>query len=83
MKSRLTPRKVLRGIVKGTSIVKSDSQPVDRIRSRKETAAILNISVRTLKRLEPEFPPIPITQRIKGYRDSAIQAFLDARSRVR
>jgi hypothetical protein len=63
--------------------LKSQNMSLYRVRTRKEAAAVLNISVRTLKRLEPVLPPIRITQRIFGYRDSDIRAFLDARSRRR
>jgi predicted site-specific integrase-resolvase len=55
---------------------------IDRIRGRKETAARLNISLRTLRRLElrGEIERVQITERIVGYRDSAIERFLKERT---
>ena len=56
---------------------------VDFVRTRQETAKILGISVRTLTRLEQrgEAPPrVKISDRIIGYRTSAIDQFLNART---
>jgi predicted DNA-binding transcriptional regulator AlpA len=56
---------------------------IDYVRSRQETAKILNISVRTLARLEKQGRAprrTQITDRIVGYRDSAIREFQDART---
>jgi hypothetical protein len=56
---------------------------IDRVRSRAETAARLNMSTRTLHRLEQrgEIRRVQVTQRIIGFRDSEIERFLDARTR--
>lgn len=56
--------------------------PIDYVRSRKETAKILNISMRTLRRMElrREAPAkIQISDNRVGYRDSAIVTFLNSR----
>jgi len=55
---------------------------IDRVRSRAETAARLNVSLRTLRRLElrGEIERVQITERIIGYRDSAIERFLEERT---
>jgi predicted DNA-binding transcriptional regulator AlpA len=56
---------------------------IDFIRTRKETAQRLRISLRTLQRMEArgEAPPrIRITDRIFGYRESAIDVFLRERT---
>ncbi len=56
---------------------------VDYVRSRKETAEILNMSVRTLARLERDGRAPRRTQlsdRLCGYRDSAIREYQDART---
>jgi predicted DNA-binding transcriptional regulator AlpA len=56
---------------------------IDYVRSRKETALILGVSVRTLKRMElrGEAPPrVKVTERVIGFRDSAINAFINART---
>jgi predicted DNA-binding transcriptional regulator AlpA len=55
----------------------------DPIRTRRETAEIMRVSVRTLQRMEAqgEMPPrIRISERIFGYRESALRAHLDART---
>jgi predicted DNA-binding transcriptional regulator AlpA len=55
---------------------------LDRIRTRKQVAEILNISTRTLTRMESrgELPPrVRITERIFGYRDSDLNKWLEAR----
>ena len=55
---------------------------VDFIRTRKETAERLRVSLRTLRRMEVRgaLPPrIRISDRIYGYRDSEISAFLNSR----
>jgi predicted DNA-binding transcriptional regulator AlpA len=57
---------------------------LDAFLSRKETAHILRISLRTLRRLElrGELPPrVNVTERIFGWRESQIREFLDARTR--
>jgi len=57
--------------------------PFDYVRSRQETARILGISLRTLQRMEArgELPPrIRVSDRIFGYRESAINQFLSART---
>jgi predicted DNA-binding transcriptional regulator AlpA len=56
---------------------------IDFIRTRKETAQRLRVSLRTLQRMEArgEAPPrIKISDRIFGYRESAIDAFLRLRT---
>jgi len=56
---------------------------IDYVRSRKETAKILLMSTRTLARLEKKgLGPrrTQITDRIVGYRDSAIREFQDAKT---
>jgi predicted site-specific integrase-resolvase len=55
---------------------------VDCVRTRKETAERLRISVRTLSRMERrgEIQRIRISDRIFGYRDSAIEKFLEERT---
>ena len=56
---------------------------IDCVRSRKQTAQILGVSVRTLSRMEMrgEAPPrIRVTERVIGYRDSAINEFLTSRT---
>jgi predicted DNA-binding transcriptional regulator AlpA len=58
-------------------------QPIDLVRSRREIADLLGISVRTLTRMETrgEMPPrTRISDRRFGYRDSVIKQFLDART---
>jgi predicted DNA-binding transcriptional regulator AlpA len=53
----------------------------DPLRSREETARILNMSTRTLIRLEKEGRAPQLTrlsERCMGYRDSAIKSFLDS-----
>jgi predicted DNA-binding transcriptional regulator AlpA len=55
---------------------------LDRVRSRKETAEILGISVQTLTRVQDELPPIKISTRRIGYRDSDISKFLSNRAAV-
>jgi predicted DNA-binding transcriptional regulator AlpA len=56
---------------------------VDFVRSREETAKILNTSTRTLSRWE-KLGMAPrrtqLSERIIGYRDSAIREFLDAKT---
>jgi predicted DNA-binding transcriptional regulator AlpA len=58
------------------------TDPIDYVRPRKHAAKILGISVRTLRRMEQrgEAPArVRITDRIVGYRDSAIVTFLNSR----
>ena len=55
---------------------------IDFIRTRKETAQRLRISLRTLQRMEArgEAPPrIRITDRIFGYKSSDLDAWLESR----
>lgn len=55
----------------------------DFVRSREETARMLNMSTRTLHRLEKagKAPRMTrITERVIGYRDSSIREFLDAKT---
>ena len=56
---------------------------VDYLRSRKETAKILNTSTRTLARWE-KLGMAPrrtqLSERIFGYRDSSIKEFLDSKT---
>ena len=55
----------------------------DYVRSRREAAQILGVSVRTLRRMElsGKAPPrIQVTDRVVGYRDSEINRFLEART---
>jgi predicted DNA-binding transcriptional regulator AlpA len=61
----------------------TENNTVDFVRSRSETAKILNVSTRTLARLEKQGRAprrTQITDRICGYRDSAIRQYLDART---
>jgi predicted DNA-binding transcriptional regulator AlpA len=61
----------------------TETKNVDFVRSRKETAQILNMSTRTLARLEKTGNAPSRTQlseRIIGYRDSAIREFLDSKT---
>jgi predicted DNA-binding transcriptional regulator AlpA len=56
---------------------------IDFVRSRKETAKILSISLATLARLEKagQMPPrIKVSDRRYGYADSAIEKFKAART---
>lgn len=56
---------------------------IDYVRNRKETAKRIGVCVRTLQRMEKRGeigPRIHITDRIIGYRDSVIDAFLAART---
>jgi predicted DNA-binding transcriptional regulator AlpA len=56
---------------------------IDYVRSRKETAEILNMSTRTLARLEKvgNAPSrTQLSERIIGYRDSAIREYLDSKT---
>lgn len=55
---------------------------LDRVRSRKETAEIVGLSVQTLARIQGELPPIKISTRRIGYRDSDISKFLSNRVAV-
>ena len=50
-------------------------EPIDPVITRKEAAKILGVSVTTLQRLEKagELQPIYVTERIIGYRESAIR----------
>ena len=62
---------------------KSETAPIDYVRSRREAAKIMGVSVRTLTRMERsgQAPPrIRVSARIVGYRDSAINEFLNART---
>jgi predicted DNA-binding transcriptional regulator AlpA len=55
---------------------------IDRIHTRRETAKLLRVSVRTLRRMEVrgELPPrIRISDRIFGYRQSQIDSWLASR----
>jgi len=55
---------------------------IDQLRTRKEVAARLKVSMRTLARLEAagKLPPrIQVSDRIGLYRDSAIEKFLAER----
>jgi hypothetical protein len=63
------------------NIMESEDR-IDRVRSRAQTAARLNVSLRTLRRLElrGEIERVQITERIIGYRDSAIERFLEERT---
>lgn len=55
---------------------------VDFVRRPQETAERLGVSVRTLRRMElrKEISAIQITDRCKGFRDSEIEKFLNARA---
>lgn len=56
---------------------------IDYVRPRKETAKILGVSTRTLRRMEVrgQAPArVKITDKIIGYRDSAINEFLKSRT---
>ena len=61
----------------------TEIKTIDYVRSRKETAKIFNMSVRKLARLEnKEQAPrrTQISDRICGFRDSAIREYQDART---
>ena len=56
---------------------------IDPVLTRKETAKALRISIRTLTRLEQlrKLPPrIRLTDRLYGYRRSAIEQYLASRT---
>jgi predicted DNA-binding transcriptional regulator AlpA len=56
---------------------------VDYVRTRQETAAMMGISVKTLTRMESrgDAPArMQITERIVGYRQSAIDQFLNSKA---
>jgi predicted site-specific integrase-resolvase len=55
---------------------------IDFVRRPDETAKRLGVSVRTLRRIEKrgEIEATSITERIKGFRDSAINKFLNSRN---
>jgi predicted DNA-binding transcriptional regulator AlpA len=56
---------------------------VDRVHGTDETAKILNVSKKTLRRLELRGvfgPRIQITERIHGFRDSTINQYLTSRT---
>jgi predicted DNA-binding transcriptional regulator AlpA len=58
-------------------------KPVDYVRTRKEAAALLRVSLRTLTRMEQSGKApkrTKITDRIYGYRDSSITEFLNSRT---
>jgi predicted DNA-binding transcriptional regulator AlpA len=63
----------------------AENDNVDFVRSRKETAQILNMSTRTLARLE-KLGNAPrrtqLTERICGYRDSAIREYQDSKTQT-
>ena len=62
-----------------------ETQTEDPVRTRRETADRLRVSVRTLTRIEGRGqlrPRIKITDRIFGYRDSTINQYLEARTEV-
>ena len=55
---------------------------VDFVRSIPETASILGVSVKTLRRMESRGDAprrVHVTERIIGFRDSDIQKFLESR----
>ena len=56
---------------------------IDRVVSRDETAQLLRVSIRTLRRMElaGNAPPrVTLTSRLFGYRASDIQKFLESLS---
>jgi predicted DNA-binding transcriptional regulator AlpA len=58
-----------------------DTKTIDRVVSRAETAQLLNMSVRTLTRIEKAKAGPQrtyVSQRLFGYRESAIREFLDS-----
>jgi predicted DNA-binding transcriptional regulator AlpA len=59
------------------------NEVIDYVRRRDEAAKILGISTRTLARMEKNGKAparTQITDRIVGYRDSAIRAYLDSKT---
>ena len=52
----------------------------DFVRSKKETAERLGISVQTLDRMRDQLPRIKISERRVGFRDSDIAKFITART---
>jgi predicted DNA-binding transcriptional regulator AlpA len=54
----------------------------DCVHTRKRTAEILGVSVKTLTRIEArgELPRVQISPRIIGYRNSEIEKFLTAKT---
>jgi predicted DNA-binding transcriptional regulator AlpA len=61
----------------------TEAPAIDRVRRRDEAAEILGISTRTLMRLEKagNAPArVQLSERVIGYRDSAIRAFLDSKT---
>jgi predicted DNA-binding transcriptional regulator AlpA len=66
----------------GVSAAMNDKRQVDYVHTRKETARILGVSVKTLTRIEArgELPRVQISPRIIGYRNSEIEKFLTSRT---
>lgn len=62
--------------------MKEESHQVDYVRTRKEAAKFLGISIRTLTRIEArgELRRVQISPRIIGYRNSEIEKFLTAKT---
>jgi predicted DNA-binding transcriptional regulator AlpA len=61
----------------------TESVGIDPVLTRRETAQALRISIRTLSRLEQQqkLPPrVRITDRLCGYRRSAIEGYLSSRT---
>jgi hypothetical protein len=59
--------------------MKTEAPQPDFVRTRKQTAEILTVSLRTLDGIK-DLPRTRITQRRYGYRQSVIEKYLDART---
>jgi DNA-binding XRE family transcriptional regulator len=55
---------------------------LDCLYTRKQAAKLLHVAVRTLTRIEQrgELPRVQISPRVIGYRDSALQQFIAAKT---
>ena len=76
-------RRLAAAFLFGETQMSTIEKGVDRFRTRRETAQLLRISLRTLRRLElrGDLPPrVRVSDRIFGWRDSQIDAFLGART---
>jgi len=58
--------------------------PFDRVIPRREAARLLGVSTKTLQRIEDrrELQPIRISDRVWGYRRSALQRYIHERTQV-
>jgi hypothetical protein len=56
----------------------------DRVITRQQAARLLGVSVKTLRRIEDrrELQPVRVSDRVWGYRNSALQRYLYDRTRA-